>query len=130
MILTLNGVQYPNNSVINIEAIGENGKALICQTNKRPCCATPPYRAGEWYYPNGTLVPVEGTGSAIYRNRGDEGQVRLNRRNDVIYPIGVYCCEVLDAQNIYRSTRVGLIIIRSYGKKRLTVHATSVSQCS
>ena len=117
MILTLNGVQYPNNSVINIEAIGRNGEALICQTNKRPCCGTPPNRAGEWYYPNGARVPVEGTGSAIYRDREDEGQVRLNRRNDVIHPIGVYRCKVPDAQNINRSLYAGLI--GSYGKKKV-----------
>ena len=116
MILTLNGVQYPNNSVINIEAIGRNREALICQTNKRPCCATPPNRAGEWYYPNGTLVPIEVKGSAIYRDREDEGQVRLNRKNNVIHPIGVYRCEVPDAQNIKRSLYAGLI--GSYGKKR------------
>ena len=108
VLLSIDGVQYPNNSAINIEAIGENEEALICQTNKRPCCATPPYRAGEWYYPNGTRVPVEGIGTAIYRNRGDEGQVRLNRRNDAVYPIGVYHCEIPDAQNIIRSVHVEL----------------------
>ena len=63
------------------------------------------------YYPNSTRVPIEGTGSAIYRNRGDEGQVRLNRRNDVIYPIGVYHCEIPDAQesNVYLSVHIGLL---------------------
>ena len=116
MILTLNGVQYPNNSVINIEAIGRNGGALICQTNKRPCCRAPPNRAGEWYYPNGTQVPTEGTRSAIYRDRGDEGQVRLNRKNDTTDPTGLYRCEVPDAQNIKRSLYAGLI--GSYGKNR------------
>ena len=124
MILTLNGVQYPNNSVINIEAIGRDGEALICQTNKRPCCGTPPNRAGEWFYPNSTRVPIEGTGSAIYRNRRDKGQVMLNRKNDTTDPTGLYRCEVPDAQNIKRSLYAGLI--GSYGKKRLNVYATSV----
>ena len=42
------GTQYPNNSMLNIKDIGEGEHALVCQTDKRPCCGTPPYRLGEW----------------------------------------------------------------------------------
>ena len=113
--LTLRGVHYSQlNSTINITDIGRydiidhEDAALVCQTNKRPCCATPPNRAGEWYYPNGTRVPIEGTGSAIYRNRGDEGQVRLNRRNNATYPTGTYTCVVPDANDTIQFVHVTL----------------------
>ena len=101
--------------MINIEVIGENEKGLICQTDRMPCCRTPPNRAGEWYYPNGTRVLIEGAGSAIYRNRGDEGQVRLNRKNDAIDPTGLYRCEVPDARNIIR--RIYVRLFKYLGKQ-------------
>ena len=92
-------MQYSHNSSVNfnITDIGEYTyyESLICQTDKRPCCRS--NRVGEWHYPNGTRVPIEGTGSDMYRNRDDDGQVRLNRRNNAIYPLGTYTCIVPDA---------------------------------
>ena len=76
------GVQYPNNSLLNIEFIGEGEHALACQTDRRPCCGTPPNRFGEWYYPDGRIVLIEGAapGEPFYRNRNDEGLVLLHQR--------------------------------------------------
>ena len=59
-------------------------------------------RAGEWYFPDGTAVPIQGGATSLnfYRNRGDDGTVNLNRLNtNVITPtvIGLFCCEVPDA---------------------------------
>ena len=74
--LILRGLQYHDNDTINIMDIGERDSALICQTDLRPCCKI--FRAGEWYYPNGTAVPIEGKQRGFYRNRGDDGNVQLN----------------------------------------------------
>ena len=95
------GVQYPNNSLLNIEVIGESEQALICQTEKRPCCRTPPYRFGEWYYPNDSIVPIMGVGAPFYRDRSDEGLIRLHRRSshNATDPTGLFCCELPDANN-------------------------------
>ena len=111
--LTLRGVQYHDNDTINIMAIGENDSALICQTDLRPCCKR--FRAGHWYYPNGTAVLNSNAGGDYYRNRGDDGTVRLNRRNNAIYPIGIYRCEIPDHNGINRSLHVHLIT-RHFGK--------------
>lgn len=62
--LSLNGTKYANNSVISITEIGETdpdlnqNDGLQCITDRRPCCRFR-YRVGEWFFPNGTEVPVE-----------------------------------------------------------------------
>ena len=91
---------FANNSLIHITEIGETTDSVQCVTDRRPCCAAIEGRAGEWYFPDGTRVPVIGSGATMattfYRNRGDDGTVNLNRLNNVIMPTGLFCCEVPD----------------------------------
>lgn len=108
--LSLKGNVYPNNSVIFINEIGETDEnsinptqndALQCITDKSPCCRFFPNTAGEWYFPNGTLIPEEGADSTpLYRNRGfDDGTVNLNRistLSTVSIPTGLFCCVLPD----------------------------------
>ena len=97
---------YANNSLIPITEIGETidsvNSGLQCITDRMSCCAGA--RAGEWYLPDGTRVPVLGAGAtmatAFYRNRGDDGTVNLNRLNNVLMPTGLFYCEVLDAAGV------------------------------
>ena len=89
--------------------------AVICHTDKRPCCGTLPNRFGKWYYPNGSIVPVEGAKNNFYRDRGDEGVVRLNRRNYSMYPTGRYHCEIPDANNTNHILYVDLRSPGPYG---------------
>ena len=108
------GIQYPNNSILYIEEIGEGEYALVCQTDRRPCCGIRPYRFGEWYYPNGSRVPIEGAGATFYRNRStrDDGQVLLNRQNHVTdYSSGLFCCVLPDASNVNHTLCIGLLPI-------------------
>ena len=93
---------YTNNSAIQITEIGgtntTSNTGLQCITDKMMCCGTPPNRFGEWYFPDGTTVPVQGSAISFSRNRGDGGRVNLNRVNTgVMSPIGLFCCEVPDA---------------------------------
>ena len=92
-----------NNSQVNIRSIGLSSNipntALQCITDKNPCCLENP-RLGKWYLPNGTLVH-EGTSTTVFhRNRGDNGEVYLNRPSDVRSPTGQFCCQVADATNM------------------------------
>ena len=106
------GVQYPNNSILNIKDIGEHEHALICQTDKRPCCGTPPFRLGQWYYPNGSIVPRIGEGTTFYRDRNDTGIVRLNQRNhNADYSTGLFCCVLPDSSNRSHTLCIGLLLI-------------------
>ena len=97
--LSLNGTVYANNSVIPITEIGNTSNTgLQCITDRRPCCASPSNRAGEWYFPDETTVPILSGATSFYRTRGDDGTVNLNRLNtNVIMPIGLFCCVVPDA---------------------------------
>ena len=102
----LNGVVYTNNSAASLLEVGEGENALLCKTNRKECCGTPPNRFGEFYYPNGIKVPIAKQQQGFYRNRG-ENVIRLNRRDGITSPTGKYQCEIPDAsgsvQNIYMS---------------------------
>ena len=101
---------YANNSVISITEIGESdtssttplqnsNSGLQCITDRMPCCRSPINRAGEWFFPNGTVIPGPNVPAVtFYRNRGeDNGTVNLNRVNNVMSPTGLFCCVVPDA---------------------------------
>ena len=104
---------YANNSVIDVNLVGEgfegvqitDGGALECHTDDITCCRgrdnpNGPGR-GEWYYPNGTVVPSPGGGTWFYRTR-DHMVIRLNRigGSDSLSPglTGLYHCEMPGAE--------------------------------
>ena len=66
-------------------------------------------KGGQWYYPNNESM-VEFMGfphnGDFYRNRG-LSVVRLNRRNDVLSPTGIYRCEIPVDQD-YASLYIGV----------------------
>ena len=110
--LALRGVHIINNSNINIRNIGQtsdnpNG-ALQCITDRILCCLSQNRRLGEWYQPNGELVTGRSSTTAFYRNRGDGGNVSLNRPSGVESPTGLFCCEVPDATDTNQTLCVNI----------------------
>ena len=107
-------MNYTNNSVVPITEIEQtnatSNNELQCITDRRPCCATPPNRHGEWFFPdNGGVVPNQGGATTFYRNRGDDGTVNLNRLNsDVMMPTGRFCCVVPDATGVDQTLCVNI----------------------
>ena len=107
-----NGINYANNSVLNLTDIGEAGSALICRTDSAQCCrgidnpngGTP---LGNWYFPDGSQVRNSEIGGDINMDRDLSG-VRLNRRNSATSPTGVYRCEVVDARGDTQTILVDL----------------------
>ena len=109
--LFLKGTVYGNNSIVPIAEIGETNTSvgatqnngLQCITDKMPCCRFR-LRVGEWVFPNGSEVPMQGT---FYRNRGrDDGTVNLNfLSTDIMFPLqtGLFCCVVPDANDIMQT---------------------------
>ena len=99
-------MNYTNNSVIFINEIEQtnatSNNGLQCITDRRPCCATPPSRHGEWLFPDDErVVPNQGAATSFYRNRDNNGTVNLNRLNsDVLMPTGKFCCVVPDATSV------------------------------
>ena len=118
---------YTNNTAINIHLIGEgfegvqitDGGALECHTDDTTCCRgidNPPNGTGrgEWYYPNGTVIPPPGSGTGFYRTRGHM-VVRLNRLPNVNFPSGNYACLIPGRGRTYlRNVQVGSGICKLY----------------
>ena len=126
-----NTAVYSNNSVIDINLVGEGfqpssitaGGALECHTNDTTCCRdidNPNGRGkGEWYQPDGTVIPPhnESTYMYLYITRGHM-VIRLNNRiinEKYIATVGVYRCVIpgIGGDNITRS----IILARSEGNK-------------
>ena len=100
---SLNGIIYPNGSTVLRDDIGEGENALLCTTDRDDCCDGFFSRAGEFYFPNGSKVPIqEDVGSSgYYRNRGIQ-LIRLNRQSNGILT-GQFRCEIpssIDANSV------------------------------
>ena len=115
--LTLNNVQYTNNSVVTIMNIGNDSAALICTTTFRHCCYSGPPPGTHWYLPNGSRVDRFNT-LPYYRSRTDGqrfpvgtsliGGTVLLHRNPEGTTTGIFRCEILDATGAFQSIYVGI----------------------
>ena len=105
--ISFGGVVYPNNSIFYLSAIGEGESSLFCVTNKTECCRNP-NRFGEWFFPNGSMVPSTGSNWDFFRGRADK-LVRLSRRNNAMFPTGIYQCKVPDASGIMQTLQAAII---------------------
>ena len=123
---------YPNNSVIDTNLVGEgfegaqitDGGALECHTDDTTCCRgidNPDGTGrGEWYYPDGTIVPSPGGDTNIYRTRGHM-VIRLNRVDGSIVKTsanGLYKCEIPGVGGGIIRT---ITLIQAQGKNRSRV---------
>ena len=96
---------------------GDPGSTLVCVTTNvnTACCRRsddPHYLTnggaiGEWYHPNGTLVPRGNSGKIInFARFGYNHHIRLARIvSNPTPPLGVYTCEVPDpCGNLFTAT--------------------------
>ena len=82
-----------NNSVLLASSISVQENAVVCKTERRPCCKTAKF--GEWYYPNNSMVPRMSEGWLFYRDHTDNGIINLNRVSESEIT-GKFCCQVPD----------------------------------
>ena len=85
----------------DVEADPDPGSSLVCNTSNinTHCCRGTDNpnggSVGEWFFPNDTIVPRERQNpSNDFTRTGWTHQVRLNRRNDAMTPLGTYECRV------------------------------------
>ena len=101
----LNGLIHLPGDSVSITDIGSNvslgdaGNSLVCVTsnvNTKCCRMSDGGNVGEWYHPNGTIVPrnIVIAGDDIFTRTAFTQQVRLNRRVNAVGPLGVYRCDV------------------------------------
>ena len=109
LFFTLIGTDYPPRSTVIItnirtfigQTLAGASSSLVCVTsnvNTQCCRSRDGGNVGEWFFPNGTMVPRNsGHGGSDFTRSGFTHQVRLNRRNgDALMPIGEYSCRVPD----------------------------------
>ena len=111
-----------NNSILELTDIGDidsSGTPLVCATQLTPCCAAFENRHGEWFYPNGTRIPIMGANYPFYRIRRDAqtgvlGGALLNRRFDAMAPNGIYRCVIPGTDRVSQTLYVGLYTNSKY----------------
>ena len=97
----LNGVAYHNGSTVLRSVIGEENNALQCTTDSTTCCSNlpPEMRAGEFYFPDGSEVPIMAESrNGYYRTRAS-GYISLNRQSNGTIT-GQFRCKIPAASQI------------------------------
>ena len=111
----LRGVSYSDGDTVLLSDIGEGENGLICTTTQTDCCGqnvngitVTAERRGEFYYPNGTLVPtrVSTGGDGLFRGRGYQFIVLQRMFTATMNPpTGRYRCDIPDrngaSQNMF-----------------------------
>ena len=108
--LTLNSVQYTNNSVVNITDIGTYSAGLFCTTTNSGCCSSA-NPATQWYLPNGSQVQNLGfspPSKTFSRTRYRSPAAVLLHRNPGATTTGIFRCDILDASGDLQSLYVGI----------------------
>ena len=101
--LTLNNVQYTNNSVVTITDIGTGSAALNCTSTRQRCCFS---GDGWWYFPDGS--EIQRISATYYRTRSrSPGTIHLHR-NPGATTTGIFRCEILDGSGIFQRLYVGI----------------------
>ena len=96
--LMLHGRLLPNHSYVSLEELGQGVfDSLLCLTDKDIYKIQP--REGEWYFPNGTQVPIGNTGWRFYRDRQTKA-VRLHQRVSSAGVFGMFRCTVKNSSNV------------------------------
>ena len=83
----------PNHAYVDLTTVGED-ITVECQTDLFTCCTSSQGdHRGDWYFPNGNILPFAGGGGDIYKRR-DVVRVDLHRRNNAMSPSGIYRCDI------------------------------------
>jgi hypothetical protein len=110
LYFTLNNTVYLPGDTVLITDVGvfanvtrggapvDPGTSLVCRTehiNTQCCRGSDGGNAGEWFDPDGNLLPrFGGDLTADFSRSGYAQQVRLNRRNNAMSPTGAFECRV------------------------------------
>ena len=92
----------------------------MCETiNVNPqCCRTSDGgNVGEWFFPNGTMVPrmSNNTGGFVFVMSAFTQEVRLNQRfPSDLEPVGEYECRVPDSGGMERRATIRIALGKSY----------------
>ena len=92
------GKNLSNHSYVDLTAVGDaqgSIDSVQCHTDLSTCCKNDAPDRGDWYFPNGTQLPVPPmtmSFSIIERRRPQRVELRQTRRSDVTS--GIYRCTI------------------------------------
>ena len=94
--VTFKGNTVPNQGYVDLSLVGNDesgGDSVQCHTDLATCCTSSQgIHRGDWYFPDGTRLPLPGRGD-IFEGRGPE-RVDIRRRNNANSPVGIYRCDI------------------------------------
>ena len=100
--VSFNGTTYANHSYLDLTLVGNmDSNKVLCHTSLRQCCSGSQgsYR-GDWYFPNGSRLPIAFHETyAIAQHRAAK-RVELNRINNGDMS-GTYLCNITATLDIY-----------------------------
>ena len=91
------GQTLVNHSYVDLTTVGsasDNSDGVVCHTDLSTCCASAQgIHRGDWYFPDGTVLPFIGNSVPIDEGRAAE-RVIIRRTNDANGPTGIYRCDI------------------------------------
>lgn len=127
LYFTLNGTVFLPGATVLITDIGTfasptpegAANSLVCVTSNvnTQCCRTSDGGSvGDWFFPNGTIVPRNGENRfADFTRSAFMHQVRLNRRSNAVMPTGNFSCRVPQHVEIDMPEHVAVITLITGG---------------
>ena len=90
------GQALADHSYVNISTVGsagDNSDSVVCHTDLITCCsAGQGIHRGNWYFPDGTILPFTGSNVPIGLDRG--AQIAIIRRTTATGPTDIYRCRI------------------------------------
>ena len=90
------GQALANHSYVDLSTVGsdgDNSDSVVCHTDLESCCSgSQGVHRGDWYFPNGTVLPFAGPSVPIGLGRG--AQLAIIRRTTATGPTGIYRCRI------------------------------------
>ena len=95
--ISFRGQNLSNNSYVEYNQVGDEqdgSDSVRCRSELVMCCtrAQGEFLRGDWFFPNGTVMPFPGRGNDPFEGRG--AQVVDLRRTSALSPSGIYRCNI------------------------------------
>ena len=76
-----------------VGSAGDNSNSVVCHTDLDTCCSGGQgIHRGDWYFPDGSVLPYPGSSVPIYEGRAARRVVI--RRTTATGPTGIYRCDI------------------------------------
>ena len=90
------GQTLTNHSYVDLSTVGSagyNSDSVVCHSDLSTCCSGyDGVHRGDWYFPDGSVLPYPGISIPIYEGR--TAQIAVIHRTTATGPTGIYRCDI------------------------------------